>query len=71
MEKPLTKNIPSNGDEPLLLTAYEKAGGYESVRKALKAAPATITDLVTKSKLRGRGGAGFFDRHEVELCPHG
>ena len=71
MEKPLTRNIPSNGDGPLPLKAYEKAGGYESVRSALRMTPAAITDLVTKSKLRGRGGAGFSDRHEVELRPHG
>ena len=59
MEKPLTKNIPSNGDGPLTLKAYEKAGGYAAVRKALKMAPADITTLVKSSGLRGRGGAGF------------
>lgn len=59
MEKPLTKNIPSNGDEPLTLEAYEKAGGYQAVRKALKMAPGDITTLVKTSGLRGRGGAGF------------
>src|SRR5436853_5994213 len=59
METPLTKNIPSNGAGPLDLKAYEKAGGYESLRKALRMAPVAITELVTKSKLRGRGGAGF------------
>ena len=59
MEKPLTKNIPSNGDEPLTLEAYEKAGGYQAVRKALKMAPGDVTTLVKTSGLRGRGGAGF------------
>lgn len=59
MEKPLTKNIPSNGDGPLTLEAYEKAGGYQAVRKALKMAPGDITTLVKTSGLRGRGGAGF------------
>ena len=44
MERPLTKNIPSNGDGPLPLKAYEKAGGYKSVRKALSMAPARITN---------------------------
>ena len=39
METPLTKNIPSNGAGPLDLKAYEKAGGYESLRKALRMAP--------------------------------
>lgn len=59
MEKPLTKNIPANGDGPLTFEAYEKTGGYQAVRKALKMAPADITTLVKKSDLRGRGGAGF------------
>jgi NADH-quinone oxidoreductase subunit F len=59
VEKPLTKNIPSNGDGPLTLEAYEKAGGCEAVRKAFKMAPADITTRVKTSGLRGRGGAGF------------
>lgn len=59
METPLTKNIPSNGDGSLMLEAYEKTGGYQAVRKALKMAPVDITTLVKTSGLRGRGGAGF------------
>lgn len=59
METPLTKNIPSNGDGSLTLEAYEKTGGYQAVRKALKMAPGDITTLVKTSGLRGRGGAGF------------
>jgi NADH-quinone oxidoreductase subunit F len=71
VEKPLTKNIPSNGDGPLLLAAYESAGGYESVRRALQTTPATITDLVTKAKLRGRGGAGFSTGMKWSFVPMG
>ena len=71
METPLTKNIPSNGDAPLDLKAYEKAGGYESLRKALRMAPAEITELVTKSKLRGRGGAGFSTGMKWSFVPMG
>lgn len=58
MEQPLTQNIkPDSG--PLNLADYQKAGGYQAVRKALKMTPQDVTDLVKESNLRGRGGAGF------------
>ena len=38
---------------------YRREGGYRSVEKAMKMAPAEIVDEVKKSGLRGRGGAGF------------
>ncbi|MDX1624146.1 MAG: NADH-quinone oxidoreductase subunit NuoF [Gemmatimonadota bacterium] len=41
------------------LDAYEAAGGYRSVRKALGMDPDAIVDVVKASGLRGRGGAGF------------
>jgi NADH-quinone oxidoreductase subunit F len=71
METPLTKNIPTNGDGPLSLKAYERAGGSEGLRKALRMTPAAITDLVTKSKLRGRGGAGFSTGMKWSFVPMG
>lgn len=58
MDKPLTQNIRP-GEEPLDFHAYEKAGGYEGLRKALKLDPREITETVKESNLRGRGGAGF------------
>ena len=39
--------------------AYRREGGYRSVEKALKMAPADVVEEVKKSGLRGRGGAGF------------
>ena len=57
-EKPLTKDMKPNG-EVLALQEYERVGGYQGIRKALRMAPKDITDLVMKSGLRGRGGAGF------------
>src|SRR5688572_26944322 len=42
-----------------LYDVYRREGGYRSVEKALKMAPADITEEVKKSGLRGRGGAGF------------
>jgi len=41
------------------LKVYQETGGYESLRKALKMAPADVIEEVKKSALRGRGGAGF------------
>jgi len=58
MERPLTKNIRP-GHEPLSLKEYEKAGGYQSVRKALTMSPQDVQNIVKASNLRGRGGAGF------------
>ncbi|HET7675887.1 MAG TPA: NADH-quinone oxidoreductase subunit NuoF [Gammaproteobacteria bacterium] len=59
MEPVLTRNIQP-GREPLDLDGYEKAGGYQALRKALKElAPTDIIDMVKQSNLRGRGGGGF------------
>ncbi|MEO0265787.1 MAG: NADH-quinone oxidoreductase subunit NuoF [candidate division WOR-3 bacterium] len=44
---------PENIDE------YISRDGYEALRKALKMKPEEIIDIITKSGLRGRGGAGF------------
>jgi len=41
------------------LKVYQKTGGYESLKKALKMAPAEVIEEVKASALRGRGGAGF------------
>jgi NADH-quinone oxidoreductase subunit F len=41
------------------LASYRADGGYEALRKALREPPATITEQVKASGLRGRGGAGF------------
>lgn len=39
---------------------YERVGGYLALKKVLgKIAPAELTEMVKKSGLRGRGGAGF------------
>ena len=59
MERPLTKNIRPD-QEPLDLPSYERAGGYQAMRKALRSmTPQEVTELVKASNLRGRGGAGF------------
>ena len=58
-EKILLKNMDTpgyTGD----LAAYERAGGYQAIRKVLKEhTPEQVIEIVKKSGLRGRGGAGF------------
>jgi NADH-quinone oxidoreductase subunit F len=59
MEKPLTQHLRPD-QRPLTLKEYEKVGGYESVRKALKTmTPEAVQGVVKDSNLKGRGGAGF------------
>jgi len=70
MERPLTKNI-SPGQEPLSLKDYEKAGGYQSVRKALAMSPQDVQNIVKASNLRGRGGAGFPTGAKWSFVPMG
>jgi NADH-quinone oxidoreductase subunit F len=71
MEKPLTKNIDPKR-EPLDLKAYEKAGGYQAARKAIKKmTPKEVQEEVTASNLRGRGGAGFGTGMKWSFVPMG
>jgi NADH-quinone oxidoreductase subunit F len=71
MERPLTQNIRP-GQEPLNLKEYEKAGGYQALRKALlNMEPGEVTDEVKKSNLRGRGGAGFPTGMKWSFVPMG
>jgi NADH-quinone oxidoreductase subunit F len=41
------------------LREYEKSGGYEGLKEALKMSPAEVCEMIKASGLRGRGGAGF------------
>ncbi len=45
--------------DPLCLKDYEAHGGLTGLRNALKMPASDIVETVTKSGLRGRGGAGF------------
>ena len=56
-EKLISKNWGKPGSHTL--AAYQKGGGYGALKRALEMSPAEVTDLVKKSNLRGRGGAGF------------
>ena len=41
------------------LEGYRKTGGYSAIEKVLADSPEHLVALITKSKLAGRGGAGF------------
>ncbi len=57
--RPLTGDMHSD-NVPLTLAEYEKAGGYEPMKKMLaQMAPGDVTSVVKDSSLQGRGGAGF------------
>ncbi|HOK23674.1 MAG TPA: NADH-quinone oxidoreductase subunit NuoF [Candidatus Hydrothermia bacterium] len=45
--------------DPESIDEYIARDGYEALRKALKMAPEEIIEIIEKSGLRGRGGAGF------------
>ncbi|HVB28364.1 MAG TPA: NADH-quinone oxidoreductase subunit NuoF [Terriglobia bacterium] len=70
MEKVLTKDLQPDGT-PLDLKGYEKAGGYQGLRKALKMAPKDVTEIIKTSNLRGRGGAGFPTGMKWSFVPAG
>jgi NADH-quinone oxidoreductase subunit F len=60
-------------DEPGLKTrsVYERRGGYQALRQALKMSPAEVLKQLEASGLRGRGGAGFQMGKKVSFLPHG
>ncbi|MGH8800721.1 MAG: complex I 51 kDa subunit family protein, partial [Casimicrobiaceae bacterium] len=68
-DRPLTGNI-----RPGLvcdIARYERVGGYVALRKALRMTPAEVVKVVTDSKLRGRGGAGFPTGQKWSFVPMG
>jgi len=60
-------------DEPGLntLEVYERRGGYESLRRALRMAPDEVLKQLVNSGIRGRGGAGFRMGQKISFLPHG
>src|SRR5437879_6139006 len=58
---PIHTLITQNWGKPKshTLAGYVANGGYRALKKALKMKPEEVIEEVKKSKLRGRGGAGF------------
>ncbi|HCC55970.1 MAG TPA: NADH-quinone oxidoreductase subunit F [Solibacterales bacterium] len=69
-ERPLTSRLRQDR-EPVLAEEYERAGGYQGLRAALRMAPNEVTDLVKRSHLCGRGGAGFPTGMKWSFVPMG
>jgi NADH-quinone oxidoreductase subunit F len=70
MEKPLTSKLRPDG-EAVPLAGYVQAGGYQGLRKALTLPPKEVQELVSRSNLRGRGGAGFPTGMKWSFVPMG
>jgi NADH-quinone oxidoreductase subunit F len=53
---------------PTEIDQYIANDGYEGLRKALTMQPQEVIDLIKKSGLRGRGGAGFSTGMKWQFC---
>jgi len=69
-DKPLTDRIRPD-HPPYALADYERHGGYQGLRTALKMGPQDVTGLVKSAGLRGRGGVGFPTGVKWGLVPMG
>jgi NADH-quinone oxidoreductase subunit F len=54
--------------DPANINHYLANGGYEGLSNALKQDPQEVIDEIKKSKLRGRGGAGFATGVKWQFC---
>jgi len=70
MDAPLTGRIRPDR-VPVDLQEYERTGGYQGLRKALRIQPGEIIEMVKASNLRGRGGAGFPTGQKWSFIPTG
>jgi NADH-quinone oxidoreductase subunit F len=59
----------AEGRDLTKLSEYEKVGGYESLKKALKMERAKVLDELLAADVRGRGGAGFPMGRKASFLP--
>jgi NADH-quinone oxidoreductase subunit F len=70
-EKAKTKLLfeHAEGRDLTRLAEYEKVGGYESLKKAMKMEPQAVLDELLTADVRGRGGAGFPMGRKASFLP--
>jgi NADH-quinone oxidoreductase subunit F len=70
-EKALMKLLlaDAEGRDLTRLAEYEKVGGYESLKKAMKMEPQAVLDELLAADVRGRGGAGFPMGRKASFLP--
>src|SRR3954471_16334139 len=73
MPAPTPRVPPRRWAEPRSwsIDTYERTGGYQAFRDALRADPAELIPLVKDSGWRGRGGAGFPTGMKWGFIPQG
>jgi NADH-quinone oxidoreductase subunit F len=59
----------AEGRDLTKLAAYEKVGGYESLKKSLKMERSAVLDELLAADVRGRGGAGFPMGRKASFLP--
>ncbi|HEY3069624.1 MAG TPA: NADH-quinone oxidoreductase subunit NuoF [Gaiellaceae bacterium] len=59
----------AEGRDLTRLSAYEKVGGYRSLKKALKMKRQALLDELLAANVRGRGGAGFPMGRKASFLP--
>jgi NADH-quinone oxidoreductase subunit F len=59
----------AEGRDLTRLAEYEKVGGYESLKKALKMEPSAVLDELLAADVCGRGGAGFPMGRKASFLP--
>jgi NADH-quinone oxidoreductase subunit F len=53
---------------PERIEDYTELGGYTALEKVLKMTPEQVIEVIKRSGLRGRGGAGFSTAQKWEFC---